>query len=120
MFDPGRINSGLALVLGGWLFVSPSVLGTAANAPSTWNAWVVGGLILVAALSAFATPGHGWTAYAVLVLGAWLFLAPWFLGFSHLAAAAWNSWIVGVLAIAAGAFLTYHLQGGRHGRVAAV
>jgi len=38
------------------------------------------------------------------VLGAWLVIAPWVLGFGSLAAAAWNHVIVGLLVLALAAW----------------
>jgi len=33
------------------------------------------------------------------ILGAWLFIAPWVLGFTGTSAAAWSAWIVGALVV---------------------
>ena len=38
-----------------------------------------------------------WQDWANLALGVWLFAAPWILGYSPVGAAAWNSWIFGIL-----------------------
>jgi len=42
--------------LGAWLFVASWVLGTAANAASSWNAWLLGIGIIAVALWALAQP----------------------------------------------------------------
>jgi len=42
--------------------------------------------------------GYAPWSYVPLIVGALLFLAPWVLGFSGLAAMARSSWIIGVLA----------------------
>lgn len=44
------------------------------------------------------------------VLGLWIVLSPWVLGFTGEAAAAWNAWIVGavVAVAAAGALIQFH------------
>jgi len=34
-----------------------------------------------------------------VILGAWLFLSPWILGFTGTSAAAWSAWIVGALVV---------------------
>ncbi len=34
-----------------------------------------------------------------VVLGAWLFLSPWILGFTSTSAAAWSAWILGALIV---------------------
>lgn len=36
-----------------------------------------------------------WEDWLNLVLGAWLFISPWLLGYSNATAAAWNAYIVG-------------------------
>jgi hypothetical protein len=49
-----------------------------------------------------------------LVLGAWLFLSPWILGFAPQAAVSWNAWISGVV-VAGLAVAARHLPSGRSG-----
>lgn len=40
-----------------------------------------------------------WYHWALIVIGVWLLLAPWLLGFSELNLAAWNSIMAGALVI---------------------
>ena len=95
------------LVLAVWLFISPWVLGFAAggtgtpvsggsvNAPA-WDAWIFGvitAIVSLWAMSQFAA----WQEWVGLIIGIWLFVAPWVLGFSGLQNAAWDHWIVGIL-----------------------
>lgn len=40
-----------------------------------------------------------WQDWTNLVLGAWLFVAPWLLGFAGSAAAAWNAWLSGAVVV---------------------
>lgn len=108
------------LILAIWLFISPWVLqfgsnvapavvgpqGNAAVPPAAavvgnpaaagWNAWILGVVIFLVAASALARLSL-WQEWVNLILGIWLFIAPWALGFSNLANAAWDHWIVGVL-----------------------
>ncbi len=37
-----------------------------------------------------------WQDWLNVILGVWLFLSPWILGFSGAGNAAWNAWIIGV------------------------
>jgi hypothetical protein len=109
-----RWPDGANLVLAIWLFISPWVLqfgsdmataqpgataGTAAAGAAAWNAWVLGVLIFLSALSAITIPRRSWQDWATLILGAWVFVAPWVLGFATVAygAAAWDHWITGAL-----------------------
>jgi hypothetical protein len=40
------------------------------------------------------------TEWLRIVLGAWLFFAPWILGFVAIGAIAWTAWIIGILVVA--------------------
>ena len=108
------------LVLAIWLFISPWILafsggaaapgGTGAGGPApgvvgpaanvgsdaAWNAWVLGVLIFLVALSAIGRMEF-WQEWINLLLGAWVFVAPWALGFAGMPNASWNHWIVGAL-----------------------
>jgi hypothetical protein len=113
------------LVLGAWLFLSPWILGFAgagAEAPAggggpaiastssaAWDAWVIGVIIAIVAISALVS-FQPWQEWVNVVLGAWLFVAPWVLGFSGVRAAAWDHWIVGILVFA---FAAWALQDAR-------
>ncbi len=96
-----------------WLFFSPWILqfgrnapagGTAANGAlhgasnASWNAWILGVLVFLVSLSAMRRNDlrQDWIN---LILGAWIFIAPWVLGFAtgEYSAAAWDHWIVGAL-----------------------
>lgn len=97
------------LILAIWLFISPWVLQFAsgpANAPgggpaipaanAAWNAWVLGVIVFIVSLSALGRM-ELWQEWINLLLGIWIFIAPWVLGFVHLTAASWDHWIVGAL-----------------------
>jgi len=97
------------LILAIWLFISPWVLQfgavqatNAGNGPpvavshAAWNAWVLGVIVFLVALSAIGNIDvrqEWWN----MVLGAWIFVAPWVLGFVGLSRASWDHWIVGAL-----------------------
>lgn len=97
------------LVLAIWLFISPWVLNFGAGganagaggsatpaADASWNAWVLGVIVFLVALSAIGRM-QLWQEWINLVLGIWVFIAPWVLGFAGLGNAAWDHWIVGAL-----------------------
>ncbi len=95
-----RWQDGVTLVLGVWLFFAPffmnygPLVGLAA-----WNSYLVGIAIVIAAAWALRAP-EKWEEWVSLVLGAWLIIAPFALGFyASLATAAWNDVIVGVLIV---------------------
>jgi membrane protein YdbS with pleckstrin-like domain len=84
------------LVLGIWLAVSPYVLGYADQATPAWNAYVVGVVILVIAAAAIWA-FQKWEEWINAVLGLWLIVSPWILGYSEVATPLWNQIIVGVV-----------------------
>lgn len=88
----------LTLALGAWLFISPWTF-TMAGGGYSPDAWVVGFLIAALSIGALAQVTE-WEDWGNLILGAWLFISPWVLGYSGVAAPAWNSYLVG-LAVAA-------------------
>ena len=103
------------LILAIWLFISPWVLqfalggqptapgAAAGGAPAAvngsipaWNAWVLGVIIFLVAVSAVGRMAASQERIN-LILGIWLFIAPWVLGFVPLQNASWDHWIVGAL-----------------------
>jgi hypothetical protein len=84
------------LVLGIWLIVSPFALGYAGPTTPAWNAYVIG--VIVAVLSAAALwQFQKWEEWVSAVLGAWLLVSPWILGFSVGDVATWNQVGVGIV-----------------------
>jgi uncharacterized membrane protein YoaK (UPF0700 family) len=102
------------LILAIWLFVSPWVLGFAGlyatgngtavgtttvamdASRAAWDAWVLGVIVFLVALSALGRM-ELWQERVNMVLGIWIFIAPWVLGFGDLRNASWDHWIVGAL-----------------------
>ena len=84
------------LVLGLWILAAPWVLQFEHDANPTRNAVIMGILIAVAALLALYRL-MAWEEWANVVLGAWLVISPWVLGFSSLTAAVWNAVVVGAI-----------------------
>jgi hypothetical protein len=102
----------LVLILAIWLFISPWALrfgvglATAANGAVTgpavetsraaWDAWILGFILFLVGLSAVGRISVQ-QKWIVLILAAWVFVAPWALGFTSLRRASWDHWIVGAL-----------------------
>lgn len=102
------------LILAIWLFISPWVLQFGSGVPTAqpgttggaidavsnaaWNAWVLAVIVFLVALSAIGRMEF-WQEWIALLLGAWIFAAPWALGFIdfNLPKADWDHWIVGAL-----------------------
>src|SRR5438105_5075908 len=93
-----RWQDWVSLVLGVLLFISPWVFNTSTNGSSSWNAWIVGVIGVILALWALAFLSTAVIAeWISLILGVWLFISPWVLGFATLSSAAWTAWIIGIL-----------------------
>jgi hypothetical protein len=82
------------LVLGIWFLFAPWAMQFAGAAAA--NSIVFGFLVLVVAAASLSVEpqNHTW-AWMNLVLGAWVFISPWAVGFAFLPAAFWNSFVVG-------------------------
>lgn len=80
-------------IFGGWLFLSPWLMQYASLGAASWNSMLFGGAIVFFATWALLAPA-AWEEWTNLVLGIWLIVAPWVLGFSSQVFATWN--IVGV------------------------
>ncbi|WP_019816638.1 SPW repeat domain-containing protein [Saccharomonospora saliphila] len=88
-------------VLGVVLALSPLWFDTGTAA--TWTMVVLGALIALDGLVSLARPGLVYGEGVQIVLGALAFISPWVMGYTEFTGAAWTSWIVGALAIVAGA-----------------
>ena len=76
-----RWQDWVQLALGAWLFVSPWVLGYTKIAGAAANAYLIGAALVVFAIIALYAP-KVWEEWISLVLGLWLIISPWFMGFS--------------------------------------
>ena len=86
------------LVLGAWVFASPWVLNYGGTTAAL-NAYVMGGGIVVFALIAAYMP-KAWEEIINMLLGVWLVVSPFVLGFSAMTEIALHTVVVGILATA--------------------
>lgn len=104
------------VVLGILLFISPWVYGVQNHLAFTpyahagWNAWIIGVAITIIALWALDAPRSFIPEWINLLLGIWLFISPWVLGFAGLTASAWTSWILGILVVIAAIWALMEVQ----------
>ncbi len=87
------------LVLGLWMIASPWALAYQAESAPLWNAVVAGVLIAAVALAALYRV-FAWQEWANFILGLWLVVSPWALGFAGLQAATRNAVVTGVVVAA--------------------
>jgi hypothetical protein len=101
--DQVRWASGLNIVAGLWLIISPFVLAYSGMQNALWNDVIIG--IAVAALAAIRAGGwinQAWLSWVNLVLGAWVLVSPWVLGFTGDQTALWNNVITGAIVLILG------------------
>ena len=95
-----RSVSGINVVLGLWTIISPFVLAFGQYAVPMWNNVATGGAIVLCAL--FRVSSHqrqtGWS-WINVILGAWLIISPFVLGFATMATPLWNNIIIGALTV---------------------
>jgi len=104
------------LVIGVLLFLSPWFFSTA-GAASSWDAWIIGIVTVIVAVWGLALldarPVELASQWVSLVLGVWLVIAPWVLGFAAVTAAAWTAWILGLLLVIASVWVLAQSRGTR-------
>ena len=83
------------LIFGAWLFASPWLYGFV-DGVAGWNAWIMGALIALVAIAALAAFAE-WEEWINLVLGLWVLVAPWALGFAQNTGAMGNHVTVGIV-----------------------
>ncbi len=90
--------SSLNILLGIWLIIAPFVLNYARLEAAQTNDIIIGIIVAVIAairtFGAFTQPGWSWVN---VILGVWLIIAPFVLGYSGAARPLWNDIILGVV-----------------------
>jgi hypothetical protein len=82
-------------VLGAFLFLSPWIFGFVPETVASWNAWLSGIVIAglgIAALGAYVESEQ----WLNLIVGLWVAVSPWMVGFSSVPAM-WLHLVVGIL-----------------------
>jgi hypothetical protein len=90
--------SGLNIIAGIWLLISPWVLNFSALEMARNNAVIFGIVVgVLAAIRLFAVPTASWLSWVNAILGIWVFIAPWVLGFTGDTVAFWDHLVLGVI-----------------------
>ena len=84
----------IILLAGMWLIISPFLLGYSQGA--TTNSVLVGIAISALAIIRLTLTRDAWTGWLAAVMGLWLVIAPFILGFMQ-PAVLWNEIIVGII-----------------------
>ena len=93
-----RWQDWVMLILGIWLFVSPLFLGYLYAPVAMWNAYIIGGGLILFSIVALVRPSL-WGEWINLILGLWLVIGFVVLPYAS-EIARWNQLIVGVLVMA--------------------
>lgn len=102
-----RIASGLNMVAGLWLIAAPWILAYGINA-AIWNDVLIGAALVVLAGIRVAMPGRlAALSWVNVVIGIWLFFAPFVLQYGSWALAGvstaiWNDIIIGIAVVLLG------------------
>ncbi len=99
--------SWIIAVVGLWEIIAPFVFGMTATTAFLWDAIIVGlALLVFGAWAALANDENTikYLSWINAVLGLWLVIAPFVLSYSSAAAAMWNDIIIGLVALALGAW----------------
>jgi hypothetical protein len=93
--------SGLDVLAGIWLLISPFVLAFhRLSGIATSNDVVLGIIIGLLALGRLSSPVRSaWMSWINVVLGIWVLISPWVLGFGNVQSAVTNNVIMGIIVI---------------------
>lgn len=112
----GNVLAGL------WLILAPFILNFEGADTAQWNHIIVGAAVLVlAAIRAFNPDERESLSWMNVVLGLWMIVSPFLLGYANVNDAQTNSLITGVVILALAAFSAYetneaHREEGRSPR----
>lgn len=96
-----KAASGLNIVAGIWLIVAPFVLAYSSLMVPLWNDIIVGAVVLIFGWIRVSQPDRNvWLSWTNLVLGLWLLIAPFSLGYAGTPAAVWNDVSLGIIVAA--------------------
>lgn len=85
-------------ILAALLFVSPWLVDYQSSM-ADWCAWISAVVIGGLAMTASYTDAEQWEEWATALLGAWLIVAPWLLGFASDAGVQMVFWPIGILVL---------------------
>jgi len=113
--EQAKTASGINVVAGVWLILSPYILGFAAISAALANSVITGIIIGVLALIRVYTPKTSASlSWINLILGVWLIAAPFILGITSMVAV-WNSVILGIIVAAMAIWSATAVAEERHG-----
>lgn len=97
-----RFATALVALAGLWLIAAPFVLGYAnADGMRARSDDLLFGtaILIVAGYRLLRAPGAVWMSVVTGIMGFWVVLSPFYIGYSDVAAATWNDAIVGIFVV---------------------
>jgi hypothetical protein len=91
--------SGLDVLAGIWILISPFVLRFSSGAATTNNVILGMAIAVLAAIRFSGAYSQAWISWINLILGIWVLITPWVLRFSGFHTAATNNVIMGIIVI---------------------
>lgn len=90
--------SGLDVLAGVWLLISPFVIGFSDLATAMTNNVICGGIVIVlAAIRFLGAYRQSWLSWVNCLIGIWAIISPWALGFARNQDASTNNVITGIV-----------------------
>ena len=96
--DEKNVQDWISLICGVLLFVSPWALGFSGDPMAARTAWIGGAIVFVMGLAALMQFAE-WEEWVALIVGAFVIIAPWALGFAALHAAMWSCVVLGAIVV---------------------
>ena len=93
-----RWSSWVNILLGIWVLISPFIL-TFALPRAIWNNLVTGIVVGILAIIRLSVPNQAGWSWINALLGIWLIISPFVLGFTH-GSVLWNNVILGIIVAA--------------------
>lgn len=113
MNEQQRWQDQVNMILGAWLIFAPFLGIGGVNDVAAWNSYLSGAVVAILAIAALSRP-QMWEEWINLLVGIWLIIAPFVLGFATQAGPTWNQVILGVLIGGDAAWAMLQKTGGRH------
>jgi hypothetical protein len=95
--DASQPASTLNVLAGIWLIISAWVIGSAGLPVALWDTLIVGIVVLVLAAIRLGTRGATGLSWINFLLGIWLIISPFVLGYTAASGAMTNAIILGIL-----------------------
>ena len=89
-----RSLSGINILAGIWLIISPFILGYNSTGNSTQQI-IFGAIVLILGIVRMALPNATWPSWVNFIIGLWIIIAPWTM--ATVTAARWNEVITGIV-----------------------